>query len=126
MDILAPSYSVAIDHTRGEIHFSASGRWDEAKVIELNKELLKTAKPFTEAKRPIRVLGDLREFNVQTQEIADLMRQSQEGSAALGVVKMAILCSSALVKMQFQRVSEALNLQVFENEADAVAWLREA
>lgn len=62
-----------------------------------------------------RVIGDLREISVQTREITERIRFSQESSARAGVTKMAIVYSSTLVMQQFRRNSEGLNVALFED-----------
>lgn len=124
MQTLAPSYTVNRHDSAREIHWSAAGLWDQAKVAELFSELLTTCKPFRDDRKGFRVLGDLREFAVQTREVAALIEKSQQSAAQLGVDRMAIVASSVLVKQQFRRVSEALDCRFFDNKAEAIAWLR--
>ena len=124
MQTLAPEFSVTrVEHPR-EIHWTATGLLDQAKLAQLFSTLLETSKPFRHDKKGFRVLGDLREFAVQPREIAALIEQSQQASADYGVDRMAILCTSMLVKQQFRRVSDALDCQFFDGKAEAIAWLR--
>ncbi|MEP5938601.1 MAG: STAS/SEC14 domain-containing protein [Erythrobacter sp.] len=124
MQTLAPEFAIIAHIDAREIHWSASGLWDDATLVELQKSLLRKAKPFLEDQRGFRVLGDLREFSVQPRDMAEKMRQSQESSAQLGVDRMAILVSSVLVKQQFRRVSEALECEFFAEKIEALHWLR--
>ena len=121
---LTPAFNVARKDAQREIHWSASGLWDAAKMAELFSELLDISRPFRHDKMGFRVLGDLRDFAVQPREIAALIEQSQRASAQYGVDRMAIVCSSVLVKQQFRRVSEALECEYFTDKSEAIAWLR--
>ena len=89
------------------------------------KALYKQSLPFIETKRTFRGFGDLTEFAVQKQEVVDIVQVSQESSAELGVDRMAVQYSSTLVKIQFRRISDALELEFFEDRDEALAWLRE-
>ena len=124
MSTLAPSFTVIRNDRAREIHWSAVGLWTEEDLLALQKELLSKAKPFIDERVRFRVLGDLREFAVQPRDMAEKMRASQEASAQLGVEKMALVCTSVLVKQQFRRVSEALDCEFFETERDAIDWLK--
>ena len=124
MEDLKPSFLVTRDDARREVHYSVSGLFSQEDSLQLFSDLLKTARPFIDDGKGFRVLGDLREFKVQTREVVDQMRYSQETSAKVGVTRMAILYSSVLMMQQFRRVSEALECEFFDNEDDALAWLR--
>lgn len=124
METLAPDFTVSRNDERREIFYSMSGLFTLEKVQELFAELLRTARPFIEDRKGFRVLGDLREMTVQTREIADQIKMSQDTSAKVGVDKMAILYSSTLMKQQFRRASDALDCQFFTDRAEAIAWLR--
>ncbi len=125
MQNLAPEFTVERSNNPREIYWTASGLWDMRTIQELFGELLEVSKPFRDDRKGFRVLGDLREFAVQTREVAEQMQQSQTASAQLGVDRMAILVSSVLVKQQFRRITESMELEFFENKSDALAWLRE-
>ncbi|MDN3644986.1 STAS/SEC14 domain-containing protein [Pontixanthobacter aestiaquae] len=121
---LAPTFSVSTVPNRKEVHYSASGLWTLEKLPELEAALFEGSKEFIERKRSFRVMGDLRDFAVQTRPVAEQMEQIQIASAKFGVERMALICSSMLVRKQFERVSEAVNFEIFDNEATALDWLR--
>ena len=125
MHSLVPHFEITRDDVRRELHWTATGLWTLEKAQELPKALYKQSLPFIETKRAFRVFGDLTEFAVQSQDVVDVMQVSQENSAQLGVDRMAILYASILVKIQFRRISDALELKFFEDRDEALAWLRE-
>ncbi|MEO0463808.1 MAG: STAS/SEC14 domain-containing protein [Pseudomonadota bacterium] len=125
METLAPSFSVKRNDAMREVYYTLSGLFSLQDIDALFSELLKASEPFIHDRKGFRVLGDLREFTVQTREVGEKMRLSQETSAKVGVDKMAIVYSSVLLKQQFRRVSEALECEFFESKADAIAWLRQ-
>jgi hypothetical protein len=124
MSDFAPSYSIERDITRRELHWSASGHWTEEEAVKLPKALFLQSLVFIEKGQKFRVLGDLREFHVQNQDVVEVMRGSQEGAAQNGVERMAIVLSSTLLKLQFRRISAGLNLEFFETKEEALLWLR--
>jgi hypothetical protein len=125
MNQFKPSYTIERDDVRCEIHWTACGLWSAGEAEALTKALFKKSLPFIEAKKSFRVLGDVREFHVQSKEVVEIMEGSQRSSAELGVDRMAIVYSSTLVKMQFRRISEMLEAQFFEDREAALEWLRQ-
>jgi hypothetical protein len=124
MDALAPSFSIQVDLDRDEVHFAASGLWDMPKMIEFQRDLLEKTKPLLERQASIMTLGDLRGLVPQTREVADAIRVVIVESQKLGVVKTAIVSDNLLAKMQYSRLNEGINAEMFDNKADALHWLR--
>ncbi len=124
MNSLSPTFSVTREDHRREVHYELNGLFTQDNIPALMKALYKASEPFILEKVGFRVMGDLREFSVQTKEIAPYMQASQDASASFGVDKMAIIYSSMLVKQQFKRVSTALDLGTFTDKSEALAWLR--
>ncbi len=124
MNELAPQFSVKRLEECREVHYALSGLFTEELIPQIFKSLYETSLPFIEDRGGFRVLGDLRDFVVQPQEISPYMQRSQDDSAKVGVDRMAIVYSSALVKLQFTRVSAALDLGTFTEPDEALAWLR--
>lgn len=124
MQTLAPTYSITADVERNEVHFAASGLWDMPTMVEFQRELLAKAKPLIERQAKILSLGDLRGLVTQTREVAEAMRVVIVESAKLGTVKTAIVSDNLLAKMQYKRLNEGINVEIFESKADAISWLR--
>jgi hypothetical protein len=125
MQSLAPSYSVSADLDRQEVHFAASGLWDEQVLAAFSSELLAKAKPFYSQGRKMYVFGDLTGFVTQKREIAEGIRLVVNESYKLGVVRTAIATDSKLAAMQYKRINEGINLEIFDDKAKAIAWLRD-
>ncbi|MEO1730772.1 MAG: hypothetical protein AAFR64_08545 [Pseudomonadota bacterium] len=124
METLAPTFAVSADLDRSEVHYTASGLWDMPTMLEFQRELLSKSKPLLDREAKIYSLGDLRGFVTQVREVSDAMRVVILESAKLGVVKSAIISDNVLARMQFMRLNEGINIEVFENKADAINWLR--
>lgn len=124
MEGLAPQFWVKRLDEHREVHYALSGLFTEDVLPRLFKSLYEASAPFIEDKGGFRVLGDLREFAVQPKEISPYMQRSQDDSAKAGVDRMAILYTSTLVKLQFTRISSALELGTFTDKPEAIVWLR--
>jgi len=125
MATLAPTFTVSRDDLRREVHYAVCGLFTVDRIDALFEELRRKSKPFIEDRKGFRVLGDLRQYTVQTRDVAEKMQMSQEVSAKVGVTKMAIVYESVLLKQQFRRVSSALEMGYFRDLPEALAWLRE-
>ena len=124
MASLAPSFSVKVDEMRRELHFVTSGLFDQASMQAFNEEVAKAVGPILAKKQKMRALGDLSDYAVQTREISDAMTVTLKSAEAVGIERVAIIMTSMLVKMQYQRVSEGRNVKIFDDRAQALAWLR--
>ncbi|MEM8726061.1 MAG: STAS/SEC14 domain-containing protein [Pseudomonadota bacterium] len=124
MNHLTPSYSVQVDEARSELHFKTSGLFDDATMDAFLHEVAKAAGPLLVQKGKIRAFGDLTEYVTQTREIGAKMAETLLKAEANGIEKTAIVIDSAILKMQYQRVSEGRNVEIFSNTNDALSWLR--
>lgn len=124
MDELTPTYSVSVDAERNELHFTTSGLFDTASMDAFNQEIAKAVGPILAQKRRMRAFGDLTGYAVQTREISAKMAETLAAAEAVGIERVAIVLTTTLVRIQFQRVSEGRNVKIFENKADALEWLR--
>ena len=124
MEDLSPKFSVTPLIEGREVHWTIQGLFDEEHTRELQKALFKASEPLIADGKGFRVMADMRKFAVQPRHIAEIMEQTQIGSAKIGVYKMAVIHSSMLVKQQLRRVSKSMEIDFFEDEATALAWLR--
>jgi SpoIIAA-like len=124
MSSLAPSFTVTRDDARGELHFVTSGLFDRKSMDAFLAEVGKAIGPLLKQKRKLRALGDLRGYVTQTREIGEQMARTLEQAEAVGIERTAIIINSAVLKMQYKRVSEGRNVQIFEDADTALAWLR--
>lgn len=111
-----------VDPRSNLIQIWGSGLWSRAEVDahfdELDGEIRQKRTRFPH----IRVLVDIRESGVQTQDTAEgvtlgTRRIYREGD------RIAIIVASSLVKMQMRRAVEHRELQIFISPSAAVTWL---
>ena len=125
MTALVPTYTISVDLKRKEVHYAASGLWDLPKMAEFQRDLLTQSKPLLEARTKFFTIGDLRGFVTQTRDVSDAMRVLIVESKKLGVVKSAIVLEDSLARMQYERLNEGINVEIFNNKAEAINWLRD-
>jgi hypothetical protein len=126
MNTLSPSFSVSSFPERAEVHFAASGLWDMDTIVAFQRDLIAAGKPMFESGRKMRVFGDLTGFVTQKREIAEGIRMIVMESARLGTERTAIVSDSPLAAMQYKRINEGINAEIFEDRGEAMAWLRAA
>lgn len=124
MQSLAPTFTVNADLEHGEVHYSATGLFDMDTIVDFQRELIARSRPLLERGEPFCSLGDLRGLVTQTKDVADAIRVIVVESQKLGVVRTAIVADNLLAKMQYKRLNEGINLEIFDNKSDAVNWLR--
>ncbi|MDY7099047.1 MAG: hypothetical protein SXU28_12985 [Pseudomonadota bacterium] len=124
MDRLKPTYSVRMDEERGELHFVTSGLFDAPTMAAFLREVARQAGPVLASGRKLRAFGDLTDYVTQTKEIGEQMAQTLAQAESSGIEKTAIVINSAILKMQYKRVSEGRNVEIFETAEDALRWLR--
>ncbi|MEE4540255.1 MAG: STAS/SEC14 domain-containing protein [Erythrobacter sp.] len=121
---LKPSHSLHADLDRGELHFSVGGYWTLDDMRVFLTELSKAVSPLIEKRKPFAALGDLEEFVPQNRETAEAIRDSLLVAKKNGMTRFAVVSSSSLVKMQYRRLTEGLEVEFFDTKASALGWLR--
>lgn len=124
MSTLATSQSISADTVHDELNFAISGFWTREAMAEWLKDLARAALPFIKAGRAFDATGDLREFVPQDRETAAAIRNSLVEAHANGLKRFAVVSSSSLVRMQYRRITEGIEVEFFDDIASARAWLR--
>ena len=124
MESLEPVANIESDPLRGEICFAVSGLWQLDKMESFLRGLTKAAIPIVEARKPIRVLGDMSGFVAQTRETGTAIQDHLMNARKFGLKRVAIIGASALVKLQYKRLSDGIEVAYFDDKADALHWLR--
>ncbi len=124
MNALTTSSSVNLDKGRGEVHFSIEGFWDLAGMTSFLAELDSKSLPLVKARKPIFVYGDFTGFVPQDRAAGDAIRKQLLNAQKFGLRRVAIVGASALVKLQYRRLSEGIDVKFFDEKAPALSWLR--
>ena len=123
MDNLRQDYSLELVEEHREVHFRVSGFWDVPSMKAFLEEMNRCAAPLVGG-GPFSSFGDMRDGVAQSREVAELIRKHLEASREAGLTRVAVLEPPPLWKMQYQRVSQGLEVQFFDTKAAAIDWLR--
>jgi hypothetical protein len=125
MGAMTPTHTISTDLNRAEVHFTIGGYWKPAEMNQFLLDLGEAAKPLMKHGKPFGALGDLREFVPQDRETSNAIRDSISAGARNGLTRFAVISASPLVRMQYRRIAQAVEVEFFDNWAEATAWLRQ-
>lgn len=124
MSDLDPESSVTSDRSRGEVYFAVSGFFSLEQMNAALRELDKAAYPIAKAGKPVRVFGDMTGFVAQDRATGEAIRDHLVRSLEAGLQKVALVAPSALVRMQYEQLSQGVNVGFFRHRDAALEWLR--
>ncbi|GMN03745.1 hypothetical protein [Erythrobacter sp. MTPC3] len=125
MSGFSPVHKIAIDEYRAELHFAIGGFWTLEKMHSFLGELTKAAAPFLKSRKRFRVLGDLRDFVPQDRSTAEAIRNSLLEAQKNGLTRFALVSTAPLVKLQYKRITDGLDVEFFDSPREAEMWLRQ-
>lgn len=123
MAALAPSHTIRIDRNHAVLHFAISGLWTKASMQEFLAEMREKAKPFLRERTPFSALGDLTDFVPQDRETAQAIRDSLLAARDFGLARFAVVSSAPLVRMQYRRITDGVEVEFFDTPEEARRWL---
>ena len=121
---LSPKHTVSLVEDRCEVHFSISGFWSLDIFKSFLDDVNAAALPLMKARKPIYALGDFGGFVPQNQETGEAIRDHLLAAQKYGLKRLAVVAGSALVKLQYRRLSRGVEVEFFDTEGDAIEWLR--
>jgi hypothetical protein len=124
MSVMSPTHTISADLDRAEVHFTIGGYWDPEGMKRFLFDLGEAAKPLMKRREPFCALGDLREFVPQDRDTSNAIRDSIIAGKHNGLRRFAVLSASPLVRMQYRRIAQAVEVEFFDSWAEATAWLR--
>ena len=107
-----------------ELHYKCGGFWSVDTIDEMFDTLNSTSLPLVKAHKPIYSLGDFTDAIPQDRETAQKIADFLRNAAKFGLIRTAIYGAPALMKLQYKRVSQGIEVEFFDTKAEAVAWLR--
>lgn len=119
-----PKSKIARHDSYGEVHFAISGFWELDNMEAFLEDLNKASYPLVKEQKPIRVLGEMGGFLPQTRDTGDAISDHLKMSKKYGLERVAIITDSSLVKMQYRRLSQGIEVDFFEDKVSAIKWLR--
>lgn len=93
-------------------------------MARFQSTLLRKSKPLIERQLAFNVLGDLGGLAVQDRAMSAMMRYTLTESEKLGMKRLAMVITAALVRTQYARLAEGANTEIFTTKSAALAWLR--
>jgi hypothetical protein len=124
MNTLTTHYKISRNVEMGEVYFEISGFWKLAEMKAYLRELNDAAAPIVAQRLPIRVLGEMEGFLPQDRQTGEAIRDHLMMSRRYGLQRVAIVSAPVLVKLQYRRLSEGIEVEFFDSKAEAMAWLR--
>lgn len=121
---MTPTHTISSDLDRAEVHFTIGGYWDPEGMKRFLFELGEAAKPLMKRGEPFGALGDLREFMPQDRDTSNAIRDSISAGARNGLRRFAVISSASLVRIQYRRIAQAVEVEFFDSVAEATIWLR--
>ncbi len=119
----APSFTIVPDRAARLIRYWLQGLWDADTHKQYSAAVIAEMRKFHAAGIPFNLLGDLRDFKTQAQDL-DGQRQDLVSTAlSLGLNKCAIILSSSIVKLQLSRLTTTKAIAFFTSEEEAKEWL---
>lgn len=119
-----PSSTASLDEVHGVLSFAIGGFWEHSAMQEFLDTLDATVMPLFKARRPVLVLGDFTDFVPQDRATGDAIRDHLIASQKYGLKRVAITGASPLMKMQYKRLSQGIEVQFFDDKGAARSWLR--
>ncbi len=123
MASLKPTQSIHADMQRAIISFTIGGYWTPDAMRAFLFELGEAAKPLMKRHEPFSAMGDLTEFVPQDRETAAAIRDSILAGQRNGLQRFAVVNPAALVKLQYKRITEGVEVEFFSDAAKARHWL---
>lgn len=124
MGSLKPSHAIRADLGEAEVFFAIGGYWNASDMRAFLFDLGEAAKPLMRDRRPFDVIGDLGEFVPQDRETAGAIRETILVGRKNGLRRFAIVAPPPLVKMQYRRLTEGIEVEFFDDVHSARSWLR--
>ncbi|UAB77520.1 STAS/SEC14 domain-containing protein [Erythrobacter sp. SCSIO 43205] len=124
MDVVDAFYESRLIENKCELHYSCGGLWDEKSMQEMFDSFKETVMPLLKARKEYSSIGDFTKALPQDRGTAQVMLTNLEKATKYGLKRSAIVGASSLMKMQYRRVAAGVNVEFFDNQADALRWVR--
>ncbi len=124
MDRLAPFHEIEFFEEHCEVHSKVSGFWSAQSIQTYFDAVDAACLPLVKARKPIHASVDFEGFVPQDRATGDAIRNHLLTACKFGLRKVGIVKASALVKMQYRRLSEGVVVEYFDDVAAARKWLR--
>ncbi len=121
----APSHSISVLVDKREIHTSISGFWTREEIDGYITAVNAEAFPLIKNPGPIVALVDFTDFVAQDRETSDAIRNHLAGAGEVGLKRIAALGASPLVRLQYKRLSDGIEVEFFDDRISGLEWIRQ-
>lgn len=118
-------HHLVVDPHKRLVRFALIGFLDEAASEAFDADLRAAVRDLTASGPSFDILADLREHILMHQSEAGKSRERMKWLVDHGLRKSANIMTSALVKMQIERLASNPRFRYFATEEEALAWLAE-
>ena len=117
-------FTISYDEERAFVRVAGTGTWSPVALAQFALEARRIEAHHLVGRRDVRILGDTRLMTVQPEPVALLCRAIVTRLLAKPGMRIALIATSALVKMQLDRTYAGLAVSIFSTEAEALAYLQ--
>lgn len=125
METLAPFHKVTLHEASCEVHSRIDGFWTKESIQTYFDDVNAACLPLVKSRSPIYALVDMSELVPQDRATSEAIRDHLMLSKQFGLKRLAVIAKSTLVKMQYRRLSEGLDVEFFDDRASAAKWLKD-
>jgi hypothetical protein len=116
-------FTINPDPSARLIRYRLAGLWDRDTHRKYYDAAVAEMRKFHAAGVSFNMLGDLRDFKTQAQDLNDQRQDLVRTAMTLGLNKCAIVLSSQIVRMQLSRLTSTDAIAFFTSEEEAKEWL---
>lgn len=116
-------FTIEYDEERAFVRVAGSGTWNPIALAQFALEARRIEAHHLVGRRDVRILGDTRLMSVQSEPVALMCRTIVARLLKKPGLRVALIATSALVKLQLQRTYEGLEVGIFATETEALDYL---
>lgn len=116
-------FTIDFDESRALVRVAGEGTWNPIALAQFALEARRIEAHHLVGRRDVRILGDTRQMTVQPEPVALLCRSIVSRLLEKPGMRVALIATSAVVKLQLTRTYKGLAVGIFATEAEALAYL---
>jgi hypothetical protein len=116
-------FTIEYDEERAFVRVAGSGTWNPIALAQFALEARRIEAHHLVGRRDVRILGDTRLMSVQSEPVALMCRTIVSRLLNKPGLRVALIATSALVKLQLQRTYDGLEVGIFATETEALDYL---
>lgn len=116
-------FTIDYDEARAFVRVAGTGTWNPVALAQFALEARRIEAHHLVGRRDVRILGDTSRMSVQPEPVALLCRTIVSRLLAKPGLRVALIATSVLVKLQLARTYEGLEVGIFATEEEALAYL---